>query len=255
MTLMRTLSQVLRGLAKRLPGPFYRKLQRLYRRLTPAGPPVLQPNPGPLISQLAPRLGAIPGWFNLDDLTHFTLVLETQSAAGLTGDLLEIGCFHGRSAAVLALHLQPGEQLYLVDAFDLPLPEIYGDTPSPAGVWRNLLSVVPDLERSRVHIERAYSGKLRLPDGLRLRLAHVDGAHDAATARSDLDLCLRYLIPGGVLVVDDYAHPQHPGVSQAVHALLAGRPDLRVLADVNRLGALGRKLYLTTAAPPANARP
>ncbi len=249
-----SLSQILRRLAKRLPGPLYRRLQRLRDRLSPAGAPLVQPNPGPLITQLAPRLGAIPGWFNLDDLAHFTLVLQTQSAAGLTGDLLEIGCFHGRSAAVLALHLQAGEELFLIDAFDLPLAERYGNTPSPTGVWRNLQSVVPDLDRRRVHIERAYSSDLHLPDGLRLRLAHVDGGHDAATARCDLDLCLRHLIPGGVLIVDDYAHPQHPGVSHAVHEILAARPELRILADVNRRGALGRKLYLTATAPPADAK-
>jgi hypothetical protein len=54
-------------LVRRLPSPIYRVLQRLHRRL--AGPAQqLQPNPGPLITDLAPRLGAIPGWFNLDDL-------------------------------------------------------------------------------------------------------------------------------------------------------------------------------------------
>ena len=243
-------SQSLKRVARRLPGPIYRLLRRLYQRLAP--PAVqLQPNPGLLLSELAPRLAAIPGWFNLDDLAHFTLVLGTQAATGLSGDILEIGCYHGRSAAVLALHLQEGEQLFLVDAFDLPLDDNYGDTPSPMGVWRNLQSVVPDLARERVHIQRAYSGELCLPADRRLRLAHVDGGHDAATARADLELCLRHLLPGGVLVVDDYAHPQHPGVSEAVKGLLLEHPGLRVLADLNRSGALGRKLYL--AIPPASA--
>jgi SAM-dependent methyltransferase len=233
----------LRRLARRLPSPLYRVLQRLHRRLFPPGPQV-QPNPGPLITELAPRLGAIPGWFNLDDLAHFTLVLGTQAAAGVRGDLLEIGCYHGRSAAVLALHLGRGERLYLVDAFDLPLDEPYGDTPSPEGVRRNLASAVPGLDRGRVQIQRAYSGDLQLPPDLRLRLAHVDGGHAAITARADLELCLRHLVPGGVLVVDDYAHPQYPGVTEAVQCLLRERPGLHVLADLNRHGALGRKLYL-----------
>jgi len=135
----------------------------------------------------------------------------------------------------------------VVDAFDLPLDEAYGDTPSPEGVWRNLQAVVPGLDRGRVQIQRAYSGDLRLAADLRLRLAHVDGGHDAATARADLDLCLRHLIPGGLLVVDDYAHPQHPGVTEAVDGLLREHLGVRVLADLNRRGALGRKLYLAVA--------
>jgi SAM-dependent methyltransferase len=244
----------LKRLARRLPSPLYRVLQRLHRRLFPPGP-LVQPNPGPLIRDLAPRLGVIPGWFNLDDLAHFTLVLGTQSAAGVRGDLLEIGCFHGRSAAVLALHLQPGERLILVDAFDLPLDEPYGDTPSLQGVRRNLQSVVPGLDLGRVEILRGYSVDLRLPPDLRLRLAHVDGGHAAATARADLALCLRHLMPGGVLVVDDYAHPQYPGVTEAVADLLRDSPGLRVLADLNRRGALGRKLYLVLADPGDRVKP
>jgi hypothetical protein len=73
-----------------------------------------------MLTDVVPRLAAIPGWFNIDDLAHFSLVLETQTTGGLHGDLLEIGCYHGRSASVLAMHLQAGERLFLADAFDLP---------------------------------------------------------------------------------------------------------------------------------------
>ncbi len=234
----------LRRLARRLPAPLYRLLQRLVRRLWPRRTAPARPNPGPLLTQTAPRLAQIPGWFNLDDLAHFTLVLETQAAAGLRGDLLEIGCFHGRSAAVLAMHLQPKERLFLADTFDLPLDEPYGDTPTPAGVRRRLRSVIPDLAPERLIIERCYSRDLQLPQDLRARFAHVDGGHDASTVRHDLGLCADALLPGGIIAVDDHAHPHHPGVSDGVAAFLAARRDFRVLADLNRGGALGRKLYL-----------
>lgn len=61
---------------------------------------------------------------------------------------------------------------------------------------------------------------------------------------ADLVLCARYLVSGGVLVVDDFAHPNYPGVAQGVSRFLGERPGWSVLADVNRQGALGRKLYL-----------
>jgi Methyltransferase domain len=202
------------------------------------------PNPGPLLRVVAPRLAGIPGWFNLDDLTHFTLVLETQRNSGLTGDLLELGCYHGRSAAVLAMHLGDDERLVLVDAFDLPLSEPYGDTPSVGGVLRNLRSAVPDLAEGRIHILKGYSREFPLPSGLRVRFAHVDGGHDRQTVKYDLALCASVLVDGGVIVVDDYAHPQHTGVSEGVADFLRADTTFRVLADVNRSGALGRKLYL-----------
>jgi hypothetical protein len=234
----------LKKLARRLPSPLYRVLQRVYRRLRPAAAAPTVPNPGPLITDIAPRLAPIPGWFNLDDLGHFSLVLRTQSASGLHGDLLEIGCFHGRSAALLAMHLREGERLLLADAFDLPLDDPYGDTPTPEKVWRNLEAAVPGLPRERISIRRAYSRDLDLPADLRVRFAHVDGGHEAGTVATDLALCASRLLPGGVIAVDDYAHPRYPGVSEAVRVFLAGRPGLRVLADLNRMGALGRKLYL-----------
>jgi hypothetical protein len=240
----------LRTLARRLPGPLYRKMQRLHRRIGgSSATPTTNPYPGPILTELAPRLARIPGWFNLDDVAHFTLVMRTQQASRLAGDLLEIGCYHGRSAALLAMHLQPGERLLLSDAFDLPLETPYGDTPTVEGVWRNLAQTVPDLPRDRISIVRAYSKDLKLPQDLRVRFAHVDGGHDRATVLNDLHLCARCLIPGGLIAVDDYQHPHHPGVTSGVDDFLAARPSFRVLADLNRLGALGRKLYLVDARP------
>ena len=61
------------------------------------------PNPGPLLTGVAPRVGAIPGWFNIDDLAHFSLLLNTQTTSGVHGDLLEIGCYHGRSARIVRI--------------------------------------------------------------------------------------------------------------------------------------------------------
>lgn len=241
----------LRALARRLPGPVYRTLRGIARRLRPAPPVTAPPTPGPLVTGVAPRLAAIPGWLNLDDLAHFSLVLGTQSAAGLRGDLLEIGCFHGRAAAVLAMHLRPGERLVLVDLFDLPSDEPYGDRPSPGQVRRNLAHALPALDLGQVLILRADSRGLRLPGDLRVRFAHVDGGHAPDTVRADLEQCASCLLPAGVIAVDDYAHPRHPGVTAGTDAFLAANPHWQRLADLNRTGALGRKLYLTRGVEPS----
>lgn len=234
-----------RKLARRLPSPIYRTLQRISQRIFKSHPAKMAtPNPGPMFTDVVPRIAAIPGWFNIDDLAHFSLVLETQTTGGIHGDLLEIGCYHGRSASVLAMHLQAFEKLFLADAFDLPLDDPYGDTPTPEQVWQNLAAAVPNLPRERVSIQRSYSTDLQLPPGTNVRFAHIDGGHDAATVREDLALCAKYLMPGGVMAIDDYAHPQYPGVTEAVNDFLCCQASFRILADLNRSGALGRKLYL-----------
>jgi hypothetical protein len=55
-------------------------------------------------------------------------------------------------------------------------------------------------------------------------------------------------VPAGVIAVDDYDHPQWPDVSRAVHDFLAETPDLSPIADMNRRGESGRKLYVARTA-------
>ncbi len=248
----------IRELAKKLPTPLYRLLRHVHHRWQGdrPGPVVFAGGmPGPLLTDHGPRLGWIPGWFKLDDMAHFQLVLATQAAAGLAGDLLEIGCYHGRSAAFLAMHLQPGERLHLCDAFGLAGGESYGDTPTPEGVRRNLSRAVPALEPGRITIHRGLSRDFTLPPDTALRFAHVDGSHRREDAASDLELCAAHLLPGGVIAVDDHHHPDHPGVTEAALAFVERHPEFHVLADLNRAGALGRKLYLGKVVAPGSQRP
>jgi predicted O-methyltransferase YrrM len=180
----------------------------------------------------------------LDDAAHFSLILETQTAAGMQGDLLEIGCYHGRSTALLAMCLRTGEQIVVCDAFDLLLRHSYGDPPTPDILWRNLQTAVPQLRQERVEIYRAYSRDLELSEKARFRFAHIDGGHERDEVLHDLRLCASHMLPGGIIALDDYSHPDYLGVTEGAQLFLDERNDFDVLADLNRRGALGRKLYL-----------
>ena len=46
------------------------------------------------------------------------------------------------------------------------------------------------------------------------------------------------------MVMDDYYNQQWPGVTQGTDEFLADNDEFHVLADLNRHGALGRKLYI-----------
>lgn len=211
--------------------------------------------PSPLVTELFDRIRTIPGWFNVDDCAHFSLVLSMQRMLGVHGDILEIGTYHGRSSCVLASQLQPGERLVICDAFESPTEDGYHDPPSVATLWANLHAVDPGLSSDEVEIHRCYSTDLRLPAGQRFRFAHVDGGHSKDAALNDLRLCAHHLLPGGVIAVDDYRHPSWPGVSEGVEQFLAETPQFAVLADLNRHGADGRKLYLTLPSSLAPAPP
>lgn len=198
--------------------------------------------PGPLARELGDKLAAIPGWFTIDDCMHFALVLKMQSAFGLRGDLVEIGTYHGRSAAVLSRFLAPGEKLVLCDWFDRNGSEAYQPPATPELLRKNLALVNPRLDDAQLELHDGPSEELRITRPI--RFAHVDGGHTEAETIADLRRVAVPLVSRGVIAVDDYHHRDFPEVTPAVDRFLAERNDFRVLADLNRHGAVGRKLYL-----------
>jgi hypothetical protein len=194
----------------------------------------------------------VPGWFNVDDFGHFLLVLRMQSLSGLKGDLLEIGSYHGRSSAVMSTLLAEDERLIICDAFDLVTDDNYsGDfaIPTPEGVRENIKRVSPAFDMNRVDIIRCLSSDLgsRLSPGQKFRFVHIDGGHSVEQTFKDLELAHALLVTGGVVVVDDYHNADWPTVTEGTDMYLKTRTGLSVLADLNRHGALGRKLYLVKA--------
>jgi hypothetical protein len=211
--------------------------------------------PSRLITDVFERIRVLPGWFNVDDCAHFHLILSLQASTGMVGDLLEIGSYHGRSTCMLAYSLRPSERLVVCDAFDQPTAEPYRDRPTESVLMKNLLSVAPSLRPAQVRIVRGYSRDLTFEADQAFRFAHVDGGHAYDTVAGDLRLVAGRVAPHGVIAVDDYENRMFPAVTRAVDDFLGARPDYSVLADLNRHGAIGRKIYLVRSVRPGNPRP
>jgi len=207
--------------------------------------------PGPLVVEVFEKIRRFPGWFNIDDCSHFSIILAMQNALGLGGDLLEIGCYHGRSTCLMARYLKPGERVVVCDAFEEPTEDDYGERPTPERLWANLLTVNPQLDRKSVVIHEQFSTLLALRGEEQFRFIHIDGGHSRDVALHDMRLCARHLLGHGVMVVDDYQHRGFPGVTEAVDAFLAENRHYTVIADLNRFGAIGRKIYLCRMPGPA----
>lgn len=198
---------------------------------------------GPLAA-LYSDASRLPGYFTYDDAVAFTLILSTQTAAGLTGDVLEIGSYHGRSTAFIARCVAPGERLIVCDTFEAATEDTYPEPPSPAALRSTLERLSPDTSPGQLDIREGRSDALHLA-GASLRFAHIDGGHTHDVALHDLRLVADHLAPGGVIAVDDYVHPVWREVTTAVDQFLTESPKFRVMADVNRWAESGRKLYLT----------
>jgi predicted O-methyltransferase YrrM len=194
------------------------------------------------------RVARVPGYFNADDATHFALVLGMQNFAGPSGDILEIGTWFGRSAGYLATFIRPGERLVVCDAFERETTDKYTRRPSQQDLRRNVKLIAPGFDLDALVVHDCLSSDLRLDPGIRFRCVHVDGGHAHDEALGDLRLVADHVIPGGLIIVDDFRHETWPGVTTAVHQFLAERPDIRLMCSVNRHGAIGQKGYLVRCA-------
>ncbi|MDZ7685331.1 MAG: class I SAM-dependent methyltransferase [Gammaproteobacteria bacterium] len=130
----------------------------------------------------------------------------------------------------------------MCDAFESDTEDHYADKPSPEQLMDNVRGACPGLREHQIEIHATLSNDLDLEPDREFRFIHVDGGHSAQQAYFDLTLCSRYLAEGGVIAMDDYHHEKWPGVTEGTDRFLYERDDFRVLADLNRRGALGRKL-------------
>lgn len=194
------------------------------------------------VLELFSAVKTIPGFFNFDDAQHFSLILKMQEVLGIEGDLLEIGTWKGRSAAFLGCHVRSGERLILNDVFSAPATDKYPEYPSPDDVRRAVLQFSPGIADKLVFIE-GDSRTSRFPPDARLRFAHVDGGHSLDECYADLNRVAPFMVQGGVIAVDDYDHPDWPEVKPAFDKWIAEADDFRIVGDMNRYGAKGRKAY------------
>lgn len=143
-------------------------------------------------------------WRYIDLLT----VLQATAQALQPRNYLEIGVRRGRSLAVVAA-AAPGCDLF---GFDLWMQDYAGmPNPGPDFVCAELGKFN---HRGRLELISGDS-HLTVPEflarhpGLEFDLITVDGDHSESGARLDLETVLPRLSVGGVLVMDDIAHPQH----------------------------------------------
>lgn len=199
---------------------------------------------GPLVTGLFERIKDIPGWFNVDDCGHFALILSYQNATGMRGDLLEIGSYHGRSTAIMATFREASDKIVVCDAFGSETGDQYVNKPTPDNLRRNLRRLSPHLSDDRVLIHECLSKDLELKSGQYFRFVHIDGGHSAEQSYQDLVKCARHTKQHGIIAMDDYHNYDWPGVTEGTDPFLNEHSGFEVLADLNRHGALGRKLYI-----------
>jgi len=147
---------------------------------------------------------------------------ELQRAAGVSGDLLEIGVSYGQRAILLGYCVQASERLVVCDTFedtkgigcenraDHALPHRGLRRSEFEHNYRRFHLTLPDIIAGRSHeIDRD-----RL--AAHFRLIHVDGSHAYVDVRADILIARRLLRRGGAVIFDDWSQARSPGVALAI---------------------------------------
>jgi cephalosporin hydroxylase len=175
------------------------------------------------------------------------LIQEIHVSNQVTGDIVEIGVHHGKLFFIMAAVARPNEKCIAIDLFDDQeknldhsgkgslsiftkhvddyLPQL---KPQITAISADSLSMTPATIRDRL----ASTGA---------RLFSVDGGHTVKHVINDMELAQELIVPGGVILLDDFLGPHWPSVSEGLFEFL--RTANRRLAPFL---IFQNKLFLTT---------
>jgi hypothetical protein len=164
------------------------------------------------VEQYFKDLRKIPGWFWPIDMFLFAGIDQLQKAESLTGDILEIGTYQGKSAILLGYFLQVHEELIICDTFESEAIGKHNLTENQK-YYTNLQRQTFEKNFAQFH---SRPPRKHLPESNTFRFIHIDGSHLYDVVREDIRLSQQLLGDNGVVVFDDYRSPHTPGVAAAL---------------------------------------
>jgi predicted O-methyltransferase YrrM len=146
-------------------------------------------------------------------------------AAGVPADqeIVELGVFQGRTALIMAWGARQGNGAHVtaVDPWNLE-GNVYDPpfTDADSKAWAEYR--IRELGYAeRIELVQAFSHEIAGDwSGKPVGLLFVDGDHTKEGARLDIEAWAPHLAPGATIAVDDYHHPDWPGVAEAVDELV-----------------------------------
>lgn len=171
------------------------------------------------------RLGAVPPPYDGMQSGRSLLFIydNVRRHAHDRGAALEIGCFKGGSTVWLA------KACRRIGISDISAVDIFTGSPS----WGQTFDTYEEA-RSRLdayglkNVVLIRADSRTVPWDKPLSVLHIDGDHEYASVRSDLDRFLPFVLPGGIVIMDDYSN-RYADVKRATDETLAADPGLEVL--------------------------
>lgn len=150
------------------------------------------------------------GYFYPEAAALWDTLLNFQSTTDLTGDFLEIGVFHGKSAALSTLHSRDTERCVFVD------PYLREDVRALLGSIKPGNSVFAEM------LSREYRRKHG--ESNTFRWIHIDGDHSGPAIINDLEIADALIADKGIVVLDDFLSACWPQITWATFRWLEAHP-------------------------------
>jgi len=159
------------------------------------------------------------GGLTVESAVIWDTMLSGQVNRAIRGSLAEFGTFKGFGAALLCAYLVDRELAWLVDIANCE-PEASSRIAEVGGshVLANVKFVQMDSMRLRQTHNEAVGGNCRF--------IHIDGEHSYDAVINDLTVAESWLIPQGVIAVDDFFNPSCAAITQAVFDFCRTRNDI-----------------------------
>ncbi|MER5176794.1 class I SAM-dependent methyltransferase [Streptomyces sp. NPDC002896] len=176
-----------------------------------------------MTTQTAPgtarSLNEVPGWFRAIDQDLFRVLLEATATEA--GDLVEMGCYLGKSAILLGEHLRPGETFTVCDLFGVESHGLYSRRDTLAFYRQTLTREAFEANYLAFHENlpvivhgRTTALASRIASGS-CRFVHIDASRTYEDVSGDIDIARSVLSKDGVVAIDDYRTEHVPGVAAA----------------------------------------
>ena len=170
--------------------------------------------PDPIAAYCLRGHESVAGWLQPGATSLIWSLIEVQKHERISGDIAEIGVWHGKLFILLSLSLAPSEKANAVDPFDMP-----GYPNFIAAFQRNLVQFEIPPERVVTHQMRSEHiplGRASSFLGGSVRLISLDGEHRRVSIVHDLRLAKEVLSDFGVVVVDDIFSAWAPSVTEGI---------------------------------------
>jgi hypothetical protein len=170
------------------------------------------------------------------DVSRLYLLYQwLRTTLALDGECMEVGSYRGGTAKLFSevlLRHRPEVELHLFDTFEGMPDQLSLDEVGMRGAFadtslQQVARLLSNNPRASLHQGIFPASMPKGFDAKRFRFAHIDVDIESSV----LD-CLAFIyprmVPGGVIVIDDYGHPNCPGATRAVEQFFRNAPHLVV---------------------------